>query len=777
MKYLFDFKSFFNFLGKNKAYTAIDIFGLSVSFMFVILISAYTIRELSVDKNQKNYDSLYLLASETRFGTAYRIAERLKDRYPEIQEVCPIAPGFSNNPAKIGDNKYSADLLLVEENFYDIFSYEVVEGVRDGILAAKNSAVITESFARKAFSGIDPMGQSIVLDDTLTVVVNGVMKDLNNSIFKGGDIILRIDNVGVFNPGMASETFNNAGSALIFVKTDNIEALNAKTGDIEAYFREIFWIYRENLEKNVFFVPFGDAYFSDISGVWLFRQGDWTFVMVLMSIGFVILIFAIINYINLTVAQTGFRAKEMATRRLLGSSRGELFARLILESTLLSFVSFMIGLGLAYIAAPYAEDLLNTKIDMSLVVNLTGFLIAFVVVVVLGVAAGFLPASIISNAKPIEVVRGSFKAKSKMVFSRFFIVFQDVITIVLVASAITMVWQINYMQNAPLGYNTVNIIDVSTGSFQSKEQVLTFADELKKVPGVKSVALSEGTPFNRGNNWTTKYPHGSVSFQIINGDSAFWNMMGFEVLRENNVVAKNSYYLSEQALRETLLKEDAESFKLGSESEFPVAGVVKDFQLGNITNSKSPIILSLRKIEDLDPWNVLIETTGTDNNRVRADIEKLHKEITKLDFHGGYIDSKIEESFQSQRRMLKIVVVFSIVAVIISLLGLLAMSTYFIQQRSSEIAVRKVFGSTNKEILSKLVWTFLLYVVIAFVLSVPIIWYFMSGWLSDYSYRIELSPIIYAASGLFCLIISFITVFMQSHNAANTNPVESFKSK
>ncbi|MEG1934441.1 MAG: FtsX-like permease family protein [Rikenellaceae bacterium] len=771
MKNIFDFKSFFNFLGRNKAYTAIDIFGLSVSFMFVIIIAIYTIQELRVDKTQKNYDKLYLLANENHCGSAYRLAAKIKDRFPEVDDVCPLTLSFRNMPVLLGENKYNADFIMADTTFFDFFSFKLSKGDRKSVLAAKNDAVISESFARKVFGDKDPIGQSICVSDSLFVMVSGVMEDIKHSIFPSTDIVFRIDNVGDFNSSMDSEQFNNAGSTFIYIKTDNIAALNAKTPAILAYFKEIFWPYRDNMWKEVSFLPFADAYFSPKYG-----GGDWKFVMILMSIGVLILLFAIINYVNLTVAQAGFRAKEMATRRLLGSSRGELFGRMIMESTLISFVSFVLAIGMAYIAAPYAADLLDTKIYMNDFITPLGLLIAFAVVIVLGIKAGLLPASVISNAKPIEVVRGSFKAKSKMVFSKFFIIFQDIITIVLIASSITMVWQINHMQNAPLGYNTNNILSISTGSFDSKEHVSTFANEARKVQGVSRVALSQGTPFNGGNNWTTKYPNNVVSFQILIGDTTFVNMMGFKILRDNNIANDEKYYLSEQALRETELTEDSLSFLLGG-NKIPIAGVIKDFHLYNITRSLSPILLKVIKTEDmLYPWSILIEVKG-DPIKTRNEIEKIYKNITRLDFDGQYIDQQIEKSFTSQRRMSKIVIIFSIIAVVISLLGLLAMSTYFIQQRASEVAVRKVFGSTNSEVLKRLIWTFLSYVVIAFVISIPIIWYFMSRWLSDFHYKIDLSPLIYIVAGLFCLIISFITVFIQSYAAATANPVESFKSK
>ena len=289
--------------------------------------------------------------------------------------------------------------------------------------------------------------------------------------------------------------------------------------------------------------------------------------------------------------------------------------------------------------------------------------------------------------------------------------------------------------------------------------------------------MSEGTPFNGGNNLTGKYEGKSLSFQQLVVDSAAFNMFGLQIKQDNHVASSDnwSWYLTERAFRDMELPEDAKVFHL-NENAVPILGVLKDFHLHSVIDESSPLMLRFRDFNKPNswPWNILVEVQGNPYTAYR-EVSEVFEQVTKIDFEGKYIDQQIQERFESQIRMVKIVVIFACVAILISLLGLLAMSTYFIQQRSQEIAIRKVFGSDDRSILIRLVGTFLMYVVIAFVIATPVSWYFMKQWLSDYSYRISLSPLIFIAAGLFCLVISFFSVFFQSWRAANANPVESVK--
>ena len=441
MSNLLNLKSFFKFLGRNKGYTAIDLFGLSVSLMFVILIATYVTGELMTDRYHEKADRIYVLGNGEYTGSAYRIGYRLEERYPEIEKVCHVMTRvFDNTPLKNGENNLTANLMLADTTFFDFFNFPLVKGNWEQALAAKDYAVISESFANRYFGNEDPMGKTIRINDNLSLIVNAVMKDIRYSVIPDEDILFRIDNVDAIGKGMF-DNYNSVGAVNVFVMEREGADISSRSDDIRDWFKTFFKIYEKGSFKEVNFVPLKKLYFWEQSnpfGMFTIERGNWQFVMILLSVGLLILLFAVINYVNLTVAQTGFRAKEMATRRLLGSSRKELFSRLIMESTLLTTISFFAGLLLAFFFAPFASNLLQKQVDLVDMITPLNGMIVIVLIVLIGFISGLLPAIVISNAKPIEVVRGTFRKQTKMVFSKFFIVFQNTITICLIAAAVTM---------------------------------------------------------------------------------------------------------------------------------------------------------------------------------------------------------------------------------------------------------------------------------------------------------------------------------------------------
>ncbi len=767
--------SFLNFLNRNKTYTAINIFGLSVSLMFVILIACYTKQELSIDRFQEKADRIYVLGSEKGFPSADRLPYRVKDRFPEVEKVCPLI-FHEQDVIMIGDDNWNVNLMFADTTFFDFFSFDLAQGDRLRVLEAKNNAVISESFARKVFGNEDPLGKTIRLKESMAVTVSAVMKDIRYSVIPYCDMLVRIDNAGEYAPGWSynSEGFENVGSAVVFLMEKEGTDLRAREADMLTYFKEIFWIYNRGLLEEVRLTPLADVYFSQVGWSMFLKQGDRQFVLILLSVGLLILLFAVINYINLTVAQTGFRAKEMATRRLLGSSRKMLFGRLIMESMLLSFLSLGFGLFLAYLCVPFAEALLATKLSLTDAITPLSVLCVLVVTVLVGFLSGLLPAIVISNAKPIEVVRGSFRKKVKMVFSKVFITFQQAITIGMVAASLVMIWQIRHLIHAPLGYNTTNVIDIPVMRLDKQLQ-LTLGNELKQLSGVKRLAFSEGTPFSQGNNYTFEYEDRMISLQRLRCERELFDILGVQILRDNHLATGDDYYLTQYAMKEFNVPDDVQSVKVG-ENVTPVAGIVKDIQMANILSGPNAISFIVRKVEDFHPWDIMVEVQGNPYTAFN-EVKKTYERVTQLEFEGMFVDQQIEKTFAPQQRLAKLVIVFGAIAILISLLGLLAMSTYFIQQRYREIGVRKVFGSTNREVLSRLVNTFLRYVLVGFVIATPIVWYIMNGWLSGYSYRIPLSPLVFIAAGAFCFLISFFTVYWQSYMAATENPANSIKSE
>lgn len=774
MNNLLNLKSFLKFLSRNKAYTAIDVFGLSVSLMFVILIAVYTVQELSVDKYHKEGDRISVLTGDGGCATALPIAYRLQERYPEIEKVCPvIVNNIAPQIVTWNDKKLNGRALLADSCFFNFFTFNLIEGDVNRVLEDKGNVVISRTFANKLFGTNSPMGQSILIGDSISFIVSGVMEDIKNSCLPYADMVFRVERAHEYNWSISMESPGNAGSTVAFLMLRPGADLNPKMDDMLGFFKEIFWIYTRGMRNNVGLQPLKELYFSGIGDGGL-NSGNKRFVIVLLSVGILILIFAIFNYINLTVAQAGQRAKEMATRRLLGSSRRELFLRLMEESTLLTVISFVIGWLLAHASVPFVNDLLQTRIELGDTFTLAWMLAAVGLILLIGILSGLLPAILISSVKPIDIVRGTFRRQTKMVFSKIFITFQNVITIAMIAASIVMILQSYHLIHAPLGYNTKNILEVAN-NFANKSDQNAAIDEFGRQSFVKRVGLASGMPLSGSNNASSEYEGKFLGFQQFIMDSTAFNMLGYEIVRNNNL-AENSWYINEKGMNDMELPQDANSFSWNKNAT-PIAGIVRNFQLGNITDGVRPSMVRIDRREDMYPWSILIEVEGNPTTAYN-NIRDIYKKISGgLDFNGYFLDEQVQRSFESELRTTKIVSIFAGIAILISMLGLLAMSTYFIQQRSQEVAIRKVFGSDSGQVLLRLVGSFLVYVGIAFVVATPVIWYFMHQWLSDYSYRISLNPLIFITAGLFCLMISFVTVFFQSFRAANANPVDSIANK
>ena len=766
-------KSSLVFWSRNKTYSFICLFGLIVSLIFIIIISNYTKNELFADSYHAKAERIYVLGNELVYGCAYKLADHLIDRYPEIEKICVCAANQSA-PTEVGGNKFNVNITFVDTTFFNLFDFELISGDKKTALVAMNSAMISEKFANTAFANQDPIGKTLNLNG-LDVQITGVLENIESSLFPNHEVLIRMEQIVHWNPSMAAPDMGNAGSAVMFILAKEGTDLTAKIPEMYEFFKEIYWIYRGEHVQKLLLTPLREVYFSDIS-VNNFNQGNKTFVLILISISIAILIFAIINYINLTVAQTGFRAKEMASRRLLGASRFSIFAKLITESVLITFMAYAVALFLAIELEKPAGNLLST--ELSITGNLTyGFLaLNLLIVTVIGIISGLVPAFIISNFKPIEVVKGAFTYKSKMVFSKVFIIIQNVITIVLITCTLIMYLQVRYMLKADLGYKTENIVNIDNQIFNISG-ARTFKNELLNLPCVEDVAFCQGYPAQGGNNNTMSFNGKSLSFQVFAGDSAYFKMLGFEVIQDNQV-ADWGFWFNETAMREMELPYDTLNVNFWNFND-NISGIIKDFHYGygGFKKKIGPAALYYNNFnhEKSHPWSFLVKVKG-DPVAAMNDIKAVYEQVSNGDvFTGQYIEDILKEMCGGERRTSTILMVFTIIAIVISSLGLYAMAIYFIRQRKGEIAVRKVFGSSNNQIKLKLLKNYLQLVIIAFVVAIPIIWYFMSKWLSDYSISISLQVWQFFAGGLLALLIAFLIVFYESAKAANANPIESIK--
>ena len=784
-----NFRSFFNFLGRNKLYAAINIFGLSVSLMFVILIADYTLRQLTCDDYHAKADRIYVIGNEERITSGYYLQKYLRDRYPEIESTCAVAvSGQSTDamqPVEAGQGKYSATILFADTTFFRIFDFELLEGDREQALASRDNVVLSESFARKVFGTFNPMGQVIRFpDEEKSYVVSGVVRDIDRSVIPNMDIIMRAERLCDINSAN-DERMSNSGAVTTFILARPGADLTAKIPDMLDYFKEIYWIYKGNVYQHVTLTPLRDVYFLSQNNDGGFNYGSWPFVMILFGVGAVILLFAVINYVNLTAAQTGFRAKEMATRRLLGATKGEVVLKLILESTLMCCTAFAVAFLLAEAAEPYAARLLGAKIDISAAATPERIAWYALFLLALGFVSGIVPATLVARYKPVDVMRGSLRHRTKQVYSKVLIVIQNAITVAMLATSLTVYAQTRHLIDAPLGYDTKDILMLRHDIFDGYDQMRRLRDELCSEPSVEAVAFSNATPLTKGSNWTMQYDGGRmISFEYFVADSVFFRILGLELLRDNHT---EGWGFNQYAFKQMDIPEDTPGVRLANiEDPVSVAGIYRDFRFGSVL--EKPTAMILWNIGDFDRfWNgkklsaprfpgyMLVKTRG-DHDEAYATIRSIFERINDDGFfEGRYFEQQIADFFADEQRTLRIVGIFTLAAILISALGLLAMSTYYMQQKQQETAVRKVFGATRREMLRRLVGNFMAQVAVAFLIAVPVAWYALDRWLQDYSVRIRLGAWIFLAAGAFAATVALATVFWQSSRAAAANPVDTLK--
>lgn len=504
-----DFRSWFTFLGRNRLYTAVNFAGLTLALAFVLLVADYTLRQLTVDNCQTRADRIYAVCSEESVASGYYLQKYLRDRYPEIESTCAVAffedSDAGSTPVEIGRQKFLASVLYADTTFFRMFDFPLLEGSREEALAARENVVLSESFARKVFGTFNPLGQTLRVDnDERTYVVSAVMRDIERSTIPAADIVMRAERITETNAAN-DERMSNSGAGVTFVLVREGADLQAKVPDMLSFFKEIYWPYLGNVVQQVRLIPLRDLYFDPVNNANKLAHGSRSFLLILLGVGLVVLVFAVMNYINLTVAQSGFRAREMAARRLLGASRGNIFLKWILESTLFCAAALLFASCIAELFVPWASRLLGTKVAVWDDISWPVAGVSLLAVVVLGVVSGLAPALVVSRYQPIDIVRGTLRRRTKALYGRLLIALQNVITIALLAASITIGLQIRHLVNAPLGYETRDILNIGTDIFPDRSSMRRFCDELHSLPEVEAVGLGCGTPHDRGNNNTIAY--------------------------------------------------------------------------------------------------------------------------------------------------------------------------------------------------------------------------------------------------------------------------------
>ena len=762
-------KSYLKFLSRNKLYTAIEAVGLAVSLAFVIIIGSYVWQQYAVTWENPDRERVYVPGTPGFPALTYGFPDAIGD-IPEIESVSRMC-NVVVHPVIRGENT-EAESVGVEPEFFEICpQFRFVEGSAD-VLSAPTNAILSASFARK---------HSLSVGDALDIsgssyVVGAILEDLKGTFIKPYDIFL---NAAVYKDEW--QPFDNYGSTVTLIKvrpeTDRKELYDK----LESVCKDVYSsIYGQSFFEHLELSRYDELFFKETEG--FFRHGDKATLRILMLVGLLLLLSAILNYINLSVALTGKRAKEMAVRQLSGASRAGIIWKYLAESIAFTAVCVAAGLLLAEAFCPAMNALLNNPDIPIKVIWSSGYVFAYIVIILLvGVLCGIFPAMMSGRYNPVDVMKGGYRRRSKMVFSKVFIVLQNALAVILIALAITMEAQMHKTQERPMNCNIENIFFLKDFSGEDNAPL---KDALEALPCVRRIGRSSGVPgsINMGQYSTTRDGQ-DILYKLIRMDSTAFSMFGFEILEDFHAPQFNSVWFSDKTFAATGFDSDyhdiSGTLSRRTKGCEQVAGVFKSFPTNNANiGEEEYAIVSLMRSEDIPFAGWVIETTP-DRKAAKAQImEAYDNSIKGKQIYGSlafWVDENIAEAWKPARNNMRLVEIFMLLSIIIALLGLVAMSTYYADEKSRDIAVRKVFGGTVDKEAQRTIREYMVLVGIACVIGIPIAVYAAQEYLKDFIYRLEGYWWIFVVAVLLTGLIAFVSVIWQVLKAAKTNPAIELK--
>jgi putative ABC transport system permease protein len=795
---------------KQKMYSSIKIGGFALGLAACFLIGLFIKQELEYDLHYPRKDRIYRVFRESvRNGELRKqvwfpapMASVLQEDYPEIEKAGhylsgSIFGGGGNEirPSDEPENTHEEGFAYMDQALLEILEIPFRYGSPGRALVEPNTIVITKRKADKYFPGENPIGKSFILNNNEgnLLKVSGVIEDFPVTSHLQCDFILSLSG-REFWPGEQTDWrgSNYFDYVLVQPGTD-IALLEKKLSSItERYYLpaaieaggdadEIGWINSLRIKLQ----PVTDIYLNRYGIGDDLNHGDMRYVWLFGSIAGFILLMASINFINLSTARSAYRAKEVGLRKVVGSVRTSLIKQFLTESLIYSLASFVLGLLLAWLLLPYFNLLLSKSLIFPwretwlLPVLLTGAL-------VVGALAGLYPAFYLSSFKPIQALKGSVLRVGKASATRsFLVVFQFTISIALIVGTIVIDRQMDYILTKDLGYDKEQVL-ILQGTRTLDDRIVTFRDELLRLPGVKSASISgffpvEGTRRNGNDFWKDVKTDAS---EAVNGqrwfvDPDYVETIGLRIVSGRdfsaNIASDSQAIVINQAMAKGLNLNDPIGQRLTSGWEtWTVIGVIEDFHFESLRNAIEPLSLVMRR----DNNAVAVKVSTTDMQGVIAAISKVWKEFSrKQPIRYTFLDQSYARMYEDVKRTGLIFTSFAVLAVVVACLGLLALSTFLAEQRGKEISIRLVLGASLGSIFNLLTRNFLKLVLISFVLAVPIAWYMMQKWLEDYVYKIEIGWDLFVFAGLIAVCISLATISYQSIKAALTNPVNGLRAE
>lgn len=797
------FKIAWRNLWKHKFYTFINMFGLALSIGCSIILFQFIIYHLSFDTYHHDAKQVYRVVHRlTAFegapiydqGAPLALARDVKASDSRVKDVGVLLRMHDINVSipqndGIGKKMFAEheNIGITDGHFFNLFDYEWEQGNQNTALTEPNTVVLTHGLAQKYFGNQDVIGKSISVGNKNTFRITGVVKDHPANTDIKSALFLSLSTLKNIYPDVYKPMYNDWN----FINSTNSIYIELKDGVnpklIENDINELNVKAQGAAEAKPYhfmMLPLSEVHFDGRFAGIIQRS----LLVTLGIIGLLLIIIACVNFINMATAQSFKRAKEIGTRKVLGSSPGAIFIQFISETSYIVVLAVLLSFVMVIVAMPVLNNWLQTQLSFDLFndYQLAGFIIAVLIVIIL--AAGSYPALILSRFKPVNAVKNQIGGKTQITgFTRKgLIVIQNIIAQVLIICTILITMQVKYLKTTDLGFNKNAVLMLNVPN-NDKSKTDYLRNQLLADPAIKSVSFCYRAPSS------TADKGGSIKFDTRDwekfvgytqiGDADYVKTFGMQLIAGRNIVEADTareYLVNEMLVHKLGLKDPQQAigrhFTAGDLSNNPgiIVGVVKDFHSKSLYTAIAPEYIStFRK-----GYQYVGVKIGSDNPSVVIDHIKKEWQAVYPDnvFEYRFLDQQIADFYQKEDLLNKLITSSAVIAIFISCLGLLGLISLLTLQRTKEIGIRKVLGASVTNITGLLSVDFLKLVLIAVIVASPIAWLIMSKYLQNFAYRIDIQWWVFVLAAFMALLIAFVTVSFQSIKAAMANPVESLRS-
>lgn len=775
----------FRNLVRNKLFSTLNILGLAIGMGSAILILLWVNDELQVDQFHANGPLLYRVMENQQYtdgklftfsSTPGPMAPFIKDKYPEIEK----ASRFSwevNNLFTLGDKTFYDRGRYADQDFLDMFSFQWVSGNQSSALKDKHSIVMNETMAEKYFGKENPIGKTITMNTDENFTVTGVFKSLTKQSSFQYDYLLCFQYFFDENKSWLDQWGNN--NIRTFIQLTPGTQIDAFQKKFENEIKE------HEAETNVklFVQPYQDMYLYGN-----FENGKQTggrieFVRIFSVVAVFVLLIACINFMNLSTAQAGKRAKEVGLRKVAGAFPSQLFRQFMGESFVTVGISAVLAVGIVLLTLSSFNELTGKTMSLMLF-DKDMALILVGVIVVTSLVAGSYPAFVIAEFKPVQVLKGQLKSGSGAFFFRkVLVVTQFFLSILGIISTIVVFRQMNYMQNREIGFVRDNLFYVwMDGDVHAKFE--TFKNRLSELEGVESITASTQLPIDIGNStyglqWEGKDPNERILFTNMDVDADFIQTMKMRMAEgrafdRNQISDTMNYIVNEVAAKKFGFKSGTAGQEITMwESKGKIIGVVKDFNFGSLHRPIEPLIIRYR---NKYVSCLVVRAKANESEAALRSTEKLWKEYAPgYPFKYSFLNQDWENFYKSEQQRGKVFNAMSAISIFISCLGLFGLSAFSAERRTKELGIRKVLGASTNGLVALMGKEFAVLVLVASALGCPLGWYFMDNWLKGYAFHIEVGWGTLAFAVLFCITIAMLTVSYHAIRVALANPAKAMR--